>query len=58
MVGGVVLRRRRIDAANVPSKAHRRMIHVLYPKRIDSDVTPLGTYRTSHGRTLPAKDKP
>lgn len=41
-------RKRRIDAA---SRAHRKMIDILYPRRNDSQVTNLGTYRTNYGRT-------
>lgn len=60
MVGVVVLKRRDKIGAVIdrPSKAHRKMIQVLYPKRPDSQVTPLGTYRTSYGRVLPLKDRP
>lgn len=42
-------RRRRVGAA---SATGRKFIDVLYPKRHDSQVTPLGTYKTSWGRTV------
>lgn len=41
------MRRKRIGSASVQ---HRKMIDVLYPKRKDSQVTPLGPYKSNWGR--------
>lgn len=38
-------RRKRLVPAS-----HRKFIDVLYPKRLDSQVTPLGTYKTNWGK--------
>ena len=47
----VFKRRNRVGAATGQG---RKFINVLYPKRTDSQVTPLGVYKTNYGRTVRA----
>lgn len=49
-------RKRKVGSASDDArKLHGNMIRVLYGDRTKSGtVTPLGTYRTSHGRTVRA----
>lgn len=51
-LSSVFRRCRRVGAA---SGTDRMIWLMLWPRRNDSQVTPLGVYRTNHGRKLRAK---